>query len=107
MLKLLQTQVGWLRIVGFLEGVSLLLLLGIAVPLKYIYGNPALVKSVGLVHGILFVFFVLNALMVGIAQNWKFFTTLKVMASSLVPFGTFYIDKTMLSKIEKWDWLVI
>lgn len=100
----LVTNIGRLRLLGLLEGVSLLLLLGIAVPLKYIYGNPALVKSIGPVHGILFLLFVINTLSVGVEYHWKFKTTTwKVLLACVIPFGTFYIDKTILSKMQPAD----
>jgi integral membrane protein len=101
MKKYITTNVGRLRILAFLEGVSLLILIFIAVPLKYIYGNPALVKVVGQIHGILFLLFVVNTLSVGVEQNWKFrTTTLKVLIACVIPFGTFYIDHKILSKIH-------
>jgi len=100
MKNLLNSSIGRLRVIGFLEGVSLLALLGIAVPLKYAFGNPALVKMIGPVHGVLFLLFVLNTLQVGIEQHWRFRTTTwKVLLACLVPFGTFYIDRTILRTI--------
>ncbi|WP_411822782.1 DUF3817 domain-containing protein [Leptospira sp. 'Mane'] len=104
MMYFLKTNLGRLRLIGFAEGISLLLLVGIAVPLKHIYGNPSLVKIIGPVHGILFLLFVLNSLSVGVEQEWKFKTTTwKVLIACMIPFGTFYIDKTILSKTEKQD----
>lgn len=90
-----------LRLIAFLEGISLILLVFIAVPLKYAYGNPAMVKIVGQIHGILFLLFVFNALKVGVEQHWKFKTTTwKVLLACIVPFGTFYIDRKILSKVH-------
>lgn len=69
-------------------------------PMKYVYGNPALVKIVGQLHGILFLLFVVNTLSVGVEQKWRFKdTTWKVLLACVVPFGTFYIDSKILSKI--------
>lgn len=97
MLKFVTTSVGRLRLYAFLEGLSLLLLVFIAVPLKYLYHNPSLVEILGSIHGGLFVLFVLKALHVGIQYKWKFFsTTWKVLLSSFIPFGTFYIDHKIL-----------
>lgn len=102
MLKFIKTKLGRLRLIAFLEGVSLLLLVGIGMPLKYVYHDPAFVKALGPVHGLLFLFFVLNTLSVGIMYKWKFGTTTwKVLLACVVPFGTFYIDKTILSKMEQ------
>lgn len=100
MIHLLKTNVGRLRIIGFLEGVSLLVLVFIAVPLKHFANDPAVVKAMGPIHGALFLLFVFNTLSVGVAQQWKFATTTwKVLLACIVPFGTFYIDHTILAKI--------
>ncbi|WP_428658793.1 DUF3817 domain-containing protein [Runella sp.] len=101
MKNLLNTSVGRLRIIGLLEGISLLVLIGIAVPAKHFYGNPVLVKVIGPVHGILFLLFIFNTLSVGIEQKWQFKTTTwKVLLACFIPFGTFYIDRKILSKVN-------
>ncbi|MFC5408091.1 DUF3817 domain-containing protein [Larkinella bovis] len=101
MQKFILTKVGRLRLIGFLEGISLLVLIGIAVPLKYLGGNPSLVKTMGPVHGLLFLLFVFHTLSVGIEQRWQFLkTTWKVIVACLIPFGTFYIDYTLLSRMK-------
>ena len=93
------TTIGRLRLIAFLEGISLLILVFIAVPLKYYFDNPSLVKSVGPVHGALFLLFVFNALHAGVEQQWSFRkTTWKVIVASFIPFGTFYIDYKILRK---------
>lgn len=104
MKQYLFSNVGRLRLLGLLEGVSLLLLIGVAVPAKHLYGNPALVKSIGPVHGMLFLLFVFNTLSVGVEYRWQFKTTTwKVLLACLIPFGTFYIDKKILSRIRPVD----
>ncbi|GAB3011711.1 DUF3817 domain-containing protein [Spirosoma pulveris] len=99
MKNLLTTKIGRLRLIGFLEGISLLVLLGIAVPLKYAFANPSLVRAIGPVHGLLFLLFALNTLQVGIEQRWRFATTWKVLLGCVIPFGTFYIDRKILSHL--------
>jgi integral membrane protein len=101
MIKFFNTNIGRLRLLGILEGLSLLVLIFIAMPMKYLLGNPALVKSIGPVHGVLFIFFVINAITVGVEYKWKFTeVTWKVVLASFIPFGTFYIDRTILSKVS-------
>ncbi|MEO8534729.1 MAG: DUF3817 domain-containing protein [Flavobacterium sp.] len=100
MTNFFKTNIGRLRILGLLEGISLLILIFIAVPLKYIFDNPSGTKMMGPIHGALFLLFIFNALSVGVEQNWKFTTTWKVLLACIIPFGTFYIDHTILSKIE-------
>lgn len=99
-MSLLTSNVRQLRLIGWLEGLSLLLLIGVAVPLKHLYGNPALVRALGPVHGLLFLLFVIKTLSVGVEQRWRFaHTTWKVLLACLVPFGTFYIDHKILRKL--------
>lgn len=99
MTHLFKTNTGRLRIIGFLEGISLLILVFIAVPLKYTADSPSLVKIMGPIHGALFLLFIFNALSVGVEQQWKFKeTTWKVLLACFIPFGTFYIDKKILAK---------
>lgn len=100
MINLFKTKIGRLRIIGFLEGVSLIVLLFIAVPMKYYFQNPSLSKTLGPIHGAIFLLFLFNTLSLGIEQNWKFKTTTwKIILACFIPFGTFYIDNKILSKL--------
>lgn len=95
--QLLNDPIGRLRIAGFLEGTSLLLLLFVAMPLKYIWQQPVMVKIVGSAHGFLFLLFVGWVVYAGVARAWPFWSkTLPLVISSFVPFGTFYMDKKVL-----------
>jgi integral membrane protein len=101
MTKYFTTTIGRLRLFAFLEGVSLLALLFIAVPLKHYFNDPSLVKFIGPIHGALFLLFVFNALRVGVEQQWKFReTTWEVLVACIIPFGTFYIDYKILRNIK-------
>lgn len=84
------------RIISFLEGVSYLLLLFIATPIKYIHGNPEYVKLLGMPHGILFVLYILVAILMKQKSNWNLKTFGIILVGSIVPFGTFYVDKNFL-----------
>lgn len=91
-----------LRYVALFEGLSLLLLLFVAMPLKYIMGKPFLVEVVGMAHGILFVAFILLAGLVHVVKKWSFFeTTWLVMLSSFIPFGTFYVDHVIFKPADE------
>lgn len=97
MLHLLKTPIGRLRIIGFFEGISLIVLIFIAVPLKYWGQQPSLVKLIGPIHGLLFTLFVFTTLSVAVTYRWKFSeTSWKVLLACIIPFGTFYIDKHIL-----------
>ncbi len=101
MKDLLKTNIGRLRIIAFLEGISLLMLFFITMPLKYLFDNPTLTPPVGYAHGFLFILYVIFTYIVSKEYNWKHTqTTWKVLLASFIPFGTFYIDKTILSKMS-------
>lgn len=84
------------RITAFLEGLSYLLLLFIAVPIKYQLGDPTYVKLLGMPHGVLFVAYVGFAFYLKMEQNWSLKTLAIVLLGSILPFGTFYVDKKYL-----------
>ena len=92
--NLLKTALGRLRIVAFLEGCSYLLL-GITMILKYQYAMPQPNYIVGLVHGILFILYVVLLLQVSWIHRWNIFKALGAFIASLIPFGTFYADKAL------------
>ena len=84
------------RIVSYLEGISYLLLLGIGVPLKYIAENDSWVKALGMPHGMLFIAYIFLAIVIRSQKNWDTKTTVIVLLASVIPFGTFYVDKKYL-----------
>ncbi|MEJ6786982.1 MAG: DUF3817 domain-containing protein [Bacteroidia bacterium] len=84
------------RITSYLEGISYLLLLGIGVPLKYLAGNDSLVKTLGMPHGILFMAYIFLAIIIKQKMNWDNKTIIIVLIASVIPFGTFYVDKKYL-----------
>ena len=92
MLKLLSP----FRIVAFLEGVSYILLLFIATPIKYFGDDPQYVKLLGMPHGLLFMAYIVMAVLISKDMKWDNKTLWIVLIASIIPFGTFYIDKKYL-----------
>ncbi|MCD9014266.1 DUF3817 domain-containing protein [Parachryseolinea silvisoli] len=92
---MIKTALGRLRIVAFLEGISFLVLLCIAMPLKYMADTPGPVRVVGMAHGVLFIAYVFLLLQVALELRWKFSRAVLAFIASLVPFGTFYADKKL------------
>jgi len=84
------------RLVAFLEGVSLLLLLGIAMPLKYAWGQPLMVEIVGMAHGLLFLLYIALTVDVKLKLDWSLWKMLLAMAGSVIPFGTFWVTANLL-----------
>ena len=85
----------WFRIVAVAEGISYLLLLLIAMPLKYLADEKRPVLYVGWLHGFLFVLYGLLLLKVWIKYKWTFKQAVLAFIASLVPFGTFILDKKL------------
>ncbi|MFZ9388020.1 MAG: DUF3817 domain-containing protein [Chitinophagaceae bacterium] len=83
----------WFRKIAFAEGISFLVLLFVAMPLKYFAGLPLAVTLIGGLHGILFIAFVILAREVKTEYKKDFQWLLKAGLASVIPFGTFYMDK--------------
>jgi integral membrane protein len=98
--NLLKTPIGRLRVIGIIEGISFLVLLCIAMPLKYIYGIPMAVKIVGWLHGVLFVAYIYILVQVMMDRKWSLFRAGLAFISSLIPFGTFIFDSQLKKEQE-------
>ena len=81
------------RMVAFLEGLSYILLLFFATPVKYFAGEPQYVKMLGMPHGLLFIGYIILAVMIKPDFNWPKKDFFIVLVASVIPFGTFYVDK--------------
>ena len=92
---MLSTSVGRLRLITLIEGVSFLLLLFIAMPLKYAAGMPMAVKYTGWAHGVLFIGVCLALVDVLANTKWPFSRALMVFVAALIPFGPFVIDRKL------------
>ena len=86
-------QLSWLRKAGIAEGISFLVLLGIAMPLKYFFKQPMAVSIVGWIHGILFVTFLSLAWEVKNNRNKNLQWFALAFAAAIIPCGTFFFDK--------------
>jgi integral membrane protein len=81
-----------LRLIGTMEGVSFLVLLGIAMPLKYLAGKPEMVRIVGSAHGLLFVLFAAAVIDTAVRMRWPLTRVMGAMVASVLPFGPFVFD---------------
>jgi integral membrane protein len=83
------------RWVAFLEGLSFVVLLFVAMPLKYWAGLPLAVRVVGMVHGLLFVLFIGMLFRAAVERDWPMKRWGLALLSSLLPFGTFVFDRSL------------
>jgi integral membrane protein len=84
------------RIVGFLEGISYLLLMSLGLYYKYVLNDPSFVKLFGMPHGLLFMLYLILAYLIKDEMQWKIKDLAIVFLGSIIPFGTFYVDKKYL-----------
>lgn len=82
--------------ISILEGLSFLVLLFLAMPLKYFFGMPQMVKQVGMLHGVLFIAYILGAFFLYSSLKWNKRQLLVIIACSVLPFGPFYAEKRYL-----------
>lgn len=93
------TAIGRLRVISIIEAVSYLILLGIAMPLKYVWGEPLAVRIVGMAHGVLFCLFCAALLDAKLTQKWSFkpsfwtYPPFWIFVASLVPFAPIWVEK--------------
>lgn len=84
------------RIIGIFEGISAIVLFFFALPMKRIFHHPEFMYPIGLSHGILFIFYIVLAVILKFKNNWSVKTFLILCLASLVPFGTFYTERKYL-----------
>jgi len=84
------------KIIALLEGISLLALFFFAMPMKRMFGHPEYIFPVGMAHGILFIVYILLAIMLKFEDNWTGKKLAIVSVASIIPFGTFYVEKKYL-----------
>jgi integral membrane protein len=82
-----------LSILGFFEGISFLVLLGVCMPMKYIFEIPEATSLAGMVHGILFMAYSAWVFIVASELKWSKKEMVLALVASVVPFGTFIADK--------------
>jgi integral membrane protein len=95
LVEIVHSSLKHFRIIALSEGVSFLVLLFVAMPLKYLADKPMAVKYVGWVHGGLFVLYVLLGLRAAKSEGWTFKFCVVAFVASLLPFGTFVLDRKL------------
>ena len=92
------TQIRVFRMIALAEGISFLTLLCIAMPMKYFMGMPEVVRVVGSIHGGLFLLYVGLLAVLHVRQRWSVMFLLYAFVASIIPFGTFILDKQLREK---------
>lgn len=91
-------MVATFKLISYLEGISYLLILFVTMPLKYIFESPEPNQIIGMAHGFLFLIYIVLAFLVKPEKRWDIKTLIIVLVCSIIPFGTFWMDRKYLSK---------
>lgn len=94
------TAIGRLRIISIIEAISYLVLLGVAMPLKYIWQEPQAVRVVGMAHGVLFCLFCVALLNAMLTQKWSLKPPFLIFLASLIPFAPIWVEKWLKKQSE-------
>jgi len=92
------SQIRVFRMIAVTEGISFLTLLFVAMPMKYFMGMPEVVRVVGTIHGGLFLLYVGLLTVIHFRQRWSVIFSLYAFVASIIPFGTFVLDKQLREK---------
>ena len=92
---MLNTPLGRLRLIGWIEGASFLLLLFVAMPLKYVWGEPLAVRIVGGLHGALWMGFCAVLFDTKKQLGWSLGQALVPFVAAVLPFGPFVVDSRL------------
>lgn len=90
----------WFFHIARAEGLSLLVLFGIAMPVKYLAGEPVLVEWVGWIHGLLFLVYVIALGAISVLEEWPMSRSILGFVASFVPFGTFAFERRVVAAAE-------
>ena len=84
------------RVIALLEGISYIILMTIGLYFKYELNDDTYVKLLGMPHGVLFILYILIAFLLRKQEKWSFINFAIILFASLVPYGTFYVDRKYL-----------
>jgi integral membrane protein len=87
------------RIIAWVVGVMLLVLVFVAVPLHHFANKPALSSVVGPLHGFLFVIYLLAALDLAVRLRWKPVRAVLIMISGTIPFMSFLAERSVSKQV--------
>jgi integral membrane protein len=92
------SALGRFRLIGYLEGLSFLILLGIAMPLKYVFDIPEPVTIIGGLHGFLFALYLIAIAVMTFLYRWRTLRSAAAIISAFVPFGPFIFERNIRDK---------
>lgn len=88
------------RVIAWVTGIGLLVLVLVAMPLKYFAGSPGLVSVVGMLHGFLYMIYIVLALLLAERCRWRPLDALVVLAAGTIPFASFIAERRVTNRVR-------
>jgi len=88
------------RIAAWVTGVGLLVLVLVAMPLKYFFGQPQLVAVVGMTHGFLYMIYIVTTLLLAERCRWKPLDALLILLAGTVPVASFVAERRVTRRVR-------
>jgi integral membrane protein len=88
------------RIAAWVTGIGLLVLVLVAMPLKYIFGQPQLVAVVGVTHGFLYMIYIVCTLLLAERCRWKPLDALLILIAGTVPVASFVAERRVTARVR-------
>jgi integral membrane protein len=89
------------RVMAWVTGVMLLILVFVAMPVKYIGDDDTLVRIVGVAHGWLYIVYIITALTLAYQARWRPLRTLLVLLAGTVPFASFVAERKVVAAARR------
>lgn len=99
--SIFSSALGRFRLISFLEGLSFIFLLAVAMPLKYLGNMPEATQIPGYIHGFLFIGYLILLIMAAIEMKWSFLKAFLLFLASIFPFGFLIAEFAFLRKQAK------
>ncbi|OZM82356.1 DUF3817 domain-containing protein [Pseudonocardia sp. MH-G8] len=88
------------RISAWVTGVGLLVLVVVAMPLKYVFGQPELVSIVGVAHGFLYMIYIVCTLLLAERCRWKPLDAVLILIAGTVPVASFVAERRVTHRVR-------
>lgn len=89
------------RVIAWVTGIGLLVLVLVAMPLKYVFGQPTLVAIVGVTHGFLYMIYIVCTLLLAERCRWKPLDALVILIAGTVPFASFFAERRVTARVRE------
>lgn len=88
------------RVAAWVTGVGLLILVLVGMPLKYFFGQPAVVAVVGVTHGFLYMAYIVVTLLLAERARWRPLDALVILACGTIPFASFFAERRVTARVR-------